>query len=119
MNEKVGLYICGSCTKRFTSKEEFWNEEKHECIEENKCVISEKEDIINKPEHYHSNGVDPITIAESMFTKEEMQGFYKVNMLKYWFRAGKKDGNSKEQDLQKYEFYSNKLKESVEGKSDK
>ncbi|ANT41116.1 nucleotide kinase [Bacillus phage Aurora] len=68
-----------------------------------------KEDIINKPNHYHDNGVDPISIGEKLFTKEEMNGFYKMNMLKYWCRAGKKDNNSKEQDLKKYEFYRNKL----------
>ncbi|AZU99756.1 hypothetical protein DK2_00003 [Bacillus phage DK2] len=69
----------------------------------------EKEDVINKPNHYHGTGIDPISIGEIMFTKEEMNGFYKMNMLKYWYRAGKKDGNSKEQDLKKYEFYRKKL----------
>ncbi|QOR56254.1 nucleotide kinase [Bacillus phage DLc1] len=68
-----------------------------------------KEDIINKPNHYHGDGVDPISIGETILTKEEMQGFYKMNMIKYWYRAGKKDGNSKEQDLKKYEFYKNKM----------
>lgn len=70
-----------------------------------------KEDIINKPNHYHDIGVDPITIGESILTREEMNGFYKMNMIKYWYRAGKKDGNSKEQDLKKYEFYRKKLEE--------
>ncbi|ARQ95231.1 nucleotide kinase [Bacillus phage BeachBum] len=71
-----------------------------------------KEDIINKPNHYHADGFDPISVGEMMFTKEEMQGFYKMNILKYWYRAGKKDNNSKEQDLNKMRFYKNKLKES-------
>ncbi|AZU99708.1 hypothetical protein DK1_00004 [Bacillus phage DK1] len=71
----------------------------------------EREDVINKPNHYHGAGIDPISIGENIFTKEEMNGFYKMNMLKYWYRAGKKDGNSKEQDLNKYEFYRKKLEE--------
>lgn len=74
-------------------------------------IMKEKEDVINKPNHYHDNGIDPISIGEMLFTKEEMNGFYKMNMLKYWYRAGKKDNNSKEQDLKKYEFYKKKLGE--------
>lgn len=74
-----------------------------------KCIKNDEEDIINKPNHYHDSGIDPISIGESILTKEEMNGFYKMNMIKYWYRAGKKDGNSKEQDLKKYEFYKNKL----------
>ncbi|AZU99802.1 nucleotide kinase [Bacillus phage DK3] len=78
-------------------------------LEKIKEKYKEKEDVINKPNHYHEAGIDPITIGEKIFTKEEMNGFYKMNMLKYWYRAGKKDGNSKEQDLEKYEFYRKKL----------
>lgn len=70
-----------------------------------------KEDIINKPNHYHDSGIDPISIGESILTKEEMNGFYKMNMIKYWYRAGKKENNNKEQDLKKYEFYRKKLEE--------
>jgi len=70
-----------------------------------------KDDVINKPKHYHECGVDPISIGEKIFSKEEMNGFYKMNMLKYWYRAGKKEGNSKEQDLEKYNFYKKKLEE--------
>jgi len=70
-----------------------------------------KEDIINKPNHYHSNGIDPIGIGEKIFTEDEMLGFYKMNVLKYRMRAGKKEGNSEEQDLLKAEFYEKKIKD--------
>lgn len=71
----------------------------------------EKEDIINKPNHYHGVGIDPISLGEKIFTEEEMLGFYKMNVLKYRMRAGKKEGNSEEQDLKKAEFYEKKIKD--------
>ncbi|QWT50645.1 hypothetical protein DLn1_00002 [Bacillus phage DLn1] len=79
--------------------------------DKNLCLVCREfcEDIINKPNHYHDNGIDPISIGKSILTKEEMNGFYKMNMIKYWYRAGKKENNSKEQDLEKYEFYRKKL----------
>lgn len=86
------------------------------CIDHEYCVDcfpEDKEDIINKPNHYHGGGVDPISIGLSILTKEEMQGFYKMNMIKYWYRAGKKEGNSQEQDIKKYEFYKKKLEELI------
>ena len=115
----MGL-LCGGCRKDLTGitykmfhnlcwdcYEKWLNEQKVKENKENK----EKEDIINKPKHYHEVGVDPISIGESILSKEEMNGFYKMNMIKYWHRAGKKEGNSKEQDLKKYEFYKKKLGE--------
>lgn len=99
-------FRCSNCC-RTISLEQF--NRRGYCVDCFKGV--KKEDIINKPNHYHNNGIDPISIGEIIFTKEEMNGFYKMNMLKYWYRAGKKDNNSKEQDLEKYEFYKKKLGE--------
>jgi len=79
-----------------------------------------KEDIINKPKHkeilkpkhYHEGtNVDPIRFGKEHFTWEEMQGFYKMNIIKYISRASKKNGL---EDLIKAKNYLEMLIESVE-----
>lgn len=67
-----------------------------------------KEDLINKPSHYHSGGIDVITFAESQCTREELRGFYKINVWKYTARAEKKNGL---EDYKKAEFYQKRLLE--------
>ena len=64
-------------------------------------------DIINKPSHYHSNGIDVIGFAEAQFSKEELKGFYRINVIKYSTRYDKK--GTPEDDLQKADFYLRKL----------
>ncbi|PTY76693.1 hypothetical protein B5V89_17220 [Heyndrickxia sporothermodurans] len=65
-----------------------------------------KEDVINRPSHYHRNGIDVISFAELQFSKEELKGFYRINCLKYLTRFDKKNGV---EDLKKGLFYLNKL----------
>ncbi len=65
-----------------------------------------KDDIINKPNHYHRNNIDVIKFAELQFDKLELQGFYRINVLKYITRFDRKN---KVEDLEKAKFYIDKL----------
>ena len=64
-------------------------------------------DNINKPLHYHSNGIDVIGFAEAQFSNEELNGFHRINAIKYLTRYDKK--GTPEDDLQKADFYLRKL----------
>lgn len=58
-------------------------------------------DVVNKPSHYQTpSGLQPIDVIESFSLN-----FHLGNAVKYILRAGKKNGNSKEQDLNKALFY--------------
>lgn len=79
--------------------------------EELELVIEEgkpepTEDIVNKPDHYHKGGIDVLTYVEGKVSKEEMAGFYRINVLKYVTRYKEKNGV---EDLKKAQFYLNKL----------
>lgn len=81
---------------KFISK---WN---CEIIEEQKPSYDE----VDKPEHYHRAGIDPITVMKHTFTKEEYAGFARGNALKYLMRYKDKGGFT---DLKKARFYINEL----------
>jgi uncharacterized protein (UPF0179 family) len=73
--------------------------------------IDAKEDIINKPNHYH-DGVQPIEVIETNFEELETRGFLKGNVIKYVCRSNK---NGKElEDLKKAQWNLNKLIERLE-----
>lgn len=55
-----------------------------------KAFNTTEEDIINKPNHYHSNGVDVICFSEAQFSKEQLKGFYRINAIKYITRYDRK-----------------------------
>ena len=63
-------------------------------------------DNINKPNHYHRNNIDVIKFSELQFDKLELQGFYRINVIKYITRFDRKN---KVEDLEKARFYINKL----------
>jgi hypothetical protein len=65
-------------------------------------------DLINKPSHYHQNGIDVIKFAELQFPKEQLKGFFRINALKYLTRFERKNGV---EDLKKCVFYLEKLLE--------
>lgn len=69
-------------------------------------TIEPLEDVINKPSHYHQNGIDVIGFSELQFKKEELKGFFRINVLKYVTRYDKKNNV---EDLEKASFYLNKL----------
>ena len=71
--------------------------------------------MVNHPSHYQGkNGKECIDVMIEEFGIEAVIDFCDLNAFKYKFRAGLKDGNSKEQDLAKAKFYENKRKELCE-----
>lgn len=70
-------------------------------------------DMVNRPPHYVVGGIEAIDIIKSRLTDEEYQGYLKGNHLKYILRYPFKD--NPEQDLEKAEWYINKLREELGG----
>lgn len=72
-----------------------------------------KSEQVNHPAHYKSiNGKECIDYMIEKYGETWVYHFCILNAYKYRFRAGKKDDNSKEQDLAKamwYEEYAYKL----------
>ncbi|MDU1838652.1 MAG: DUF3310 domain-containing protein [Staphylococcus epidermidis] len=64
------------------------------------------EDIINKPSHYHKNGIDVIGFAKLHCSKEELRGFFRINVWKYTDRYLQKNNV---EDLKKARFYLDQL----------
>ena len=68
-----------------------------------------------KPEdqaHYNALAVQPLELMKAILTPEEYRGFLKGNCIKYALRAGHKQGESVQKDLEKFEAYSAFLYES-------
>ena len=60
--------------------------------------------------HYLESVVEHIKVMEKLFTKEELKGFIKGNILKYRLRMGHKDDIQKEMDkIRVYEQWLAKL----------
>ena len=66
---------------------------------------------VNHPEHYLKNGKECIDCMIEEYGVEAVVNFCICNAYKYKWRAGLKEGNSKEQNLAKAEWYLNKAKE--------
>ena len=65
------------------------------------------ENSSGKPEfqkHYQGL-IQPIEIMRDLLSSEEFIGFCKGNMIKYAYRAGRKEGESGIKDKEKYEAY--------------
>lgn len=60
--------------------------------------------------HYKEMPVEPIALMKTLLTKEELQGFYKGNIIKYALRAGHKPGESVDKDLTKLRAYEELLR---------
>lgn len=63
---------------------------------------------INHPDYYQGKH-ECISVMRAMFGDEAVKAFCRCNAFKYRFRAGKKDGESKEKDLAKAEWYEDYL----------
>lgn len=74
-------------------------------IEDTKAIAGSPEEAT----HYHG-AVEPIELMQSILTTEEFIGFLKGNMIKYAFRAGRKEGESAEKDRNKYLTYAEWLR---------
>lgn len=72
--------------------------------------VQEVEEYDNHDKHYLEAVVEPIKVMEKLFTKEELKGFIKGNILKYRLRMGHKDDIQKEMDkIRVYEQWLAKL----------
>lgn len=65
-------------------------------------------DGINHPKHYAADGrMECIQEMEIMFGPSAVDTFCKLNAYKYFYRAGSKEGEAKEKDLAKAQWYLN------------
>ena len=68
------------------------------------------QEVAKHDKHYLESVVEPIKVMEKLFTKEELKGFIKGNILKYRLRMGHKDDIQKEMDkIRVYEQWLAKL----------
>ena len=68
------------------------------------------QEVEEDDKHYLESVVEPIKVMEKLFTKEELKGFIKGNILKYRLRMGHKDDIQKEMDkIRVYEQWLAKL----------
>ena len=69
-----------------------------------------EDDAVNNPPHYNKGGIECIDAIEAMLAHEEFVGYLRGNSLKYRWRFRYKNGI---QDLEKAEWYENKLMETL------
>lgn len=61
---------------------------------------------IDHPKHYNADGrMECIHEMELMFGECDVAIFCKLNAYKYFYRAGSKEGEAKEKDLAKAQWY--------------
>lgn len=63
---------------------------------------------VNHPEHYQG-AHECIEVMRAMFGDRAVEDFCRLCAFKYRFRAGNKDGESKEKDIAKAEWYEDYL----------
>lgn len=63
---------------------------------------------VNHPAHYQGKH-ECVEVMRALFGDEAVRAFCRCNAYKYRFRAGKKDGNTAEQDTAKAEWYEDYL----------
>lgn len=70
-------------------------------------------DNVSHPAHYQGKH-ECIELMRAMFGDDAVIGFCKCNSFKYRFRAGKKDGASRDEDIAKAEWYENYMMDFLE-----
>ena len=92
-------------------------QEAHDMLIEEGCTLDLEwgEDVVNKPLHYNSGGVECIEAIEASMELEAFQGYLKGNILKYIWRMSYK-GKTLE-DCKKSQWYLNKLISTLEDKT--
>lgn len=70
----------------------------------------EEKDNVNSPAHYKVFQTEAIDLIEDALTREQFVGYLLGNMLKYRFRAGFKDRDKLDEDLQKSNWYLDRYK---------
>ena len=63
---------------------------------------------VNHPEHYQGQH-ECIDVMRAMFGDAAVEDFCRLSAFKYRFRAGNKDGEPKEKDIAKAEWYEDYL----------
>lgn len=73
-------------------------------FEESKTYFKLKEDsdLLDNQSHYKNQGIEPIVLMKTNFSKEEYAGFLQGNVLKYMLRYKDKNGL---EDLKKAKTY--------------
>ena len=69
----------------------------------------DKEGTPDKATHY-KGAVEPLEVMSKLLTRDEFKGFLKGNIIKYSYRAGRKQGESGEKDRNKFLVYSEWLR---------
>lgn len=65
-------------------------------------------DSVSHPEYYQGNH-ECIELMRAMFGDEAVADFCRCNSFKYRFRAGNKEGSSREEDIAKAAWYEDYL----------
>ncbi len=73
---------------------------------------------VDHPEHYQGKH-ECIDVMRALFGDEAVEGFCKCNAFKYRFRAGQKEGEKKEDDIAKAEWYEDYLMNNFKEKDDR
>jgi hypothetical protein len=89
-------------------------EEAHEMLVKEGCTqdLDWGEDVVNKPSHYNSGGVECIEAIKASMELEAFQGYLKGNILKYIWRMSYK--GKALVDCKKAQWYLNKLISTLE-----
>ena len=69
-------------------------------------------EAVNHPEHYQGK-YECIELMRATFGDEAVKMFCILNAYKYRFRGGRKDGESREKDVSKAEWYENYMMENL------
>ena len=93
---------------------ENWSEKHQKCtlVPRCRCDGSAVSSVIN-PSHYKQGTIECYDAIASMLSQEELRGYLRGNMMKYTWRYRHKGGVT---DLDKADWYFNKLKEMERGK---
>ena len=76
------------------------------------AAMKDRYDIVNNPVHYNTGAIECIDAMEAMLSKEEFIGYLRGNSFKYRWRMRHK--GRAVQDLQKSQWYENKLLSIIE-----
>lgn len=77
----------------------------------------QKNDEVNNPAHYTSGGIECIDALKASMGDVQFKGFLKGNIIKYLWRYELK--NNPVQDLEKAQFYLNRLLKEVKQRKTK
>ena len=83
-------------------------------VSKDTVVSTDTEGTPDKATHY-KGAVEPLEVMANIMTKEEFIGFLKGNIIKYSYRAGRKQGESGDKDRNKFIVYSDWLAKVTNG----